>query len=307
MAVFPYLLVSIVLGVKCYRARVFSERVFAQNHGQQEIFSGGPDLQLQSNFRPFRALRVIRTISFSPSLQALVVMLVKAMKRAVYVMCLVFFIMFIFAVAGVLYFGEQTTGDTEHWGDLGSVLLTIFGLITLDSWVDLLKKVDSLGVAYSRLFPIIFILMGHFIFFNMFVGLVIIEVERITKAREEKSLQEREAAQKRKKKRTMKQMIGGQVSKLKKWSDTNIKTDENFPRIIQQLRMSLSDSDHIVTKDKSSSLTFLQIYLTTLRHQDTTLDKLQQIYSEMLEVLSELLELQQEEQREEEECERDPQ
>ncbi|KAL7824300.1 hypothetical protein SRHO_G00345910 [Serrasalmus rhombeus] len=63
--------------------------------------------------------------------------------------------------------------------------------------------------------------------------------------------------------------------------------------------MSLSVSDYVVTKDKSSSLTFLQIYLTTLRHQDTTLARLQQIYDEMLEVLSELLELQQEDQREE--------
>ncbi|XP_036417208.1 cation channel sperm-associated protein 3-like [Colossoma macropomum] len=125
-------------------------------------------------------------------------MLAKAMKRAVYVMSLVFF-MFIFAVAGVLYFGEQASGDLEHWGDLGSALLTIFGLVTLDGWVDLLKKVDSSGVTYSRLFLIIFILIGHFIFFNMFVGLVIMEVERMTKAREEESLQERKAAQKRKK------------------------------------------------------------------------------------------------------------
>ncbi|KAL6491147.1 hypothetical protein MHYP_G00014920 [Metynnis hypsauchen] len=236
------------------------------------------------NFRPFRTLRVLKTISFSPSLQAQVVMLAKVMKRAV----------------------QQGTLSTG--GGLGSALLTIFGLITLDSWVDLLRKVDSLGVAYSQLFPIIFILVGHFIIFNMFVRLVIMEVERMTKAREEESLQEREAAQKRRKqKRTMKQLIGSQVSKLKKWSDTNIKTDENFPRIIQQLRMSLSDSDHVVTKDKSSSLTFLQIYLTTLRHQDTTLDRLQQIYDEMLEVLSELLELQQEDQREEQQHERDAQ
>ncbi|KAL7880591.1 hypothetical protein SRHO_G00028450 [Serrasalmus rhombeus] len=63
--------------------------------------------------------------------QALVVVLAKAIKRAVYVMCLVLFIMYIFAVAGVLYFGEQATGDTEHWGDLGSALLTVFGLITV--------------------------------------------------------------------------------------------------------------------------------------------------------------------------------
>ncbi|KAL7885611.1 hypothetical protein AOLI_G00059060 [Acnodon oligacanthus] len=176
----------------------------------------------------------------------------------------------------------------------------------LDSWVDLLRKVDGLGVAYSRLFPVIFILVGHFIFFNMFIGLVTMEVERMTKAREEESLDEREAAQKRKKpKKTMKQLTWGQISKLKKWFDTNIKTYENFPRIIKQLRMSLSDSEYVITKDKSSSLTFLQIYLTTLRHQDTTLDKLQEICDEMIEVLSELLELQEEEQREENEHERD--
>ncbi|KAL7825449.1 hypothetical protein AOLI_G00326560 [Acnodon oligacanthus] len=77
------------------------------------------------NVRPFRALRILKIISFFPSVQALVVMLAKAMKRALYVMSLVFFIMFIFAVAGVLYFGEQATGDVEHWGDLG--LQEIYG------------------------------------------------------------------------------------------------------------------------------------------------------------------------------------
>ncbi|KAL7848768.1 hypothetical protein SRHO_G00203910 [Serrasalmus rhombeus] len=260
---------------------------------------GATSLFSSQNFRPIRALRILKVVSFSPTLQALVVMLAKAMKRALYMMCIVFFIMYIFAVAGVLYFGEQATGDVGHWGNLWSALLTVFGLITLDSWVDLLKKVDSLGVAYSRLFPIIFILVGHFVFFNMFVGLVIMEVERMTKDREEVLREQQAAQKKRKPKRTMKQLIGSQVSKLKKWSDTNVRTDENFPQIIQQLRMSLSDSDYVVTKDKSSSLTFLQIYLTTLRHQDTTLDRLQQIYEEMLEVLSELLELQQEDQREE--------
>ncbi|KAL7824301.1 hypothetical protein SRHO_G00346430 [Serrasalmus rhombeus] len=340
---------------------LFLVAVFAE--GATSFFS-------MQNFRPIRALRILKIISFSPTLQALVVMLAKAMKRALYVMCLVFFIMFIFAVAGVLYFGEQATGDVGHWGNLWSALLTVFGLITLDSWVDLLKKVDSLGVAYSRLFPIIFILVGHFVFFNMLVGLVIMEVEPMMKACEEalqeqeqeaaqkrrkqkrhfriisstsqfknstseealqeheqeaaqkrrkqkrtmkqltgsqrmmkdceEALREQQAAQKRRKqKRTMKQLIGSQVSKLKKWSNTNVRADENFPQIIQQLRMSLSDSDYVVTKDKSSSLTFLQIYLTTLRHQDTTLARLQQIYDEMLEVLSELLELQQEDQREE--------
>ncbi|KAL7848752.1 hypothetical protein SRHO_G00203750 [Serrasalmus rhombeus] len=162
------------------------------------------------NFRPIRALRILKIISFSPTLQALVVMLAKAMKRALYMMCIVFFIMFIFAVAGVLYFGEKATGDVGHWGNLWSALLTVFGLTTLDSWVDLLKKVDNLGVAYSRLFPIIFILVGHFVFFNMFMGLVIMEVERMMKDREE-VLREQQAAQKRRKqKRTMKQLIGSQ-------------------------------------------------------------------------------------------------
>ncbi|KAL6490933.1 hypothetical protein MHYP_G00012780 [Metynnis hypsauchen] len=80
--------------------------------------------------------------------RALVVMLTKAMKRAVHVMCLVFFIMLIFAVVGVLYFGEETTGDTEHWGYLGSTLLTIFGLVKR-CFVCLMKKAVHFKAQYT--------------------------------------------------------------------------------------------------------------------------------------------------------------
>ena len=47
----------------------------------------------------------------------------------------------------------------------------------MDGWTDLQPNLDDLGMASSRIFTTVFILMGYFIFFNMFIGVVIMEIQ----------------------------------------------------------------------------------------------------------------------------------
>ncbi|XP_031664342.1 cation channel sperm-associated protein 3 isoform X2 [Oncorhynchus kisutch] len=144
------------------------------------MFADGGDSSAMGTMRivrAFRSLRVLKTVSFIRGLQALVVALFKTMKSVVYVLGLMFLLMFIFAIIGYYYFGDPNTGDPENWGDLGCALFTLFSLVTVDGWTDLQQNLDDLGMNSSRIFTIVFILIGYFIFFNMFIGVVIMEIQ----------------------------------------------------------------------------------------------------------------------------------
>ncbi|KAK6317568.1 hypothetical protein J4Q44_G00129680 [Coregonus suidteri] len=250
------------------------------------MFADGGDSSAMGTMRivrAFRSLRVLKTVSFIRGLQALVVALFKTMKSVVYVLGLMFLLMFIFAIIGYYYFGDPNTGDPENWGDLGCALFTLFSLVTVDGWTDLQQNLDDLGMDSSRIFTIVFILIGYFIFFNMFIGVVIMEIQHATKRFENEVQSEREASLVQKK-HTIIQRQKHEIRKLIQ-SQTG-----NFPKLVEQFNKSLRHTDYTVMEDLCTSMSFIDIYLTTLDHQDNTVDKLQQLLSEAILILSVLLE-----------------
>lgn len=85
----------------------------------------------------------------------------------------------IFAVVGLSWFGDPDTGDGEHWGDLGSAFITLFGF--LEGWADLQQRLDELEMSNSHAFTIVFILIGNFIFFDVFAAIDIEEIHHTMK------------------------------------------------------------------------------------------------------------------------------
>nr|XP_029527703.1 cation channel sperm-associated protein 3 isoform X1 [Oncorhynchus nerka] len=250
------------------------------------MFADGGDSSAMGTMRivrAFRSLRVLKTVSFIRGLQALVVALFKTMKSVVYVLGLMFLLMFIFAIIGYYYFGDPNTGDPENWGDLGCALFTLFSLVTVDGWTDLQQNLDDLGMNSSRIFTIVFILIGYFIFFNMFIGVVIMEIQHATKRFENEVQSEREASLTQKKHAIL-QRQKNEIRNLIQ-SQTG-----NFTKLVQQFNKSLRHTDYTVMEDLCTSMSFIDIYLTTLDHQDTTVNKLQQLYCEAVLILSDLLE-----------------
>ncbi|XP_042165192.1 cation channel sperm-associated protein 3 isoform X2 [Oncorhynchus tshawytscha] len=233
------------------------------------MFADGGDSSAMGTMRivrAFRSLRVLKTVSFIRGLQALVVALFKTMKSVVYVLGLMFLLMFIFAIIGYYYFGDPNTGDPENWGDLGCALFTLFSLVTVDGWTDLQQNLDDLGMNSSRIFTIVFILIGYFIFFNMFIGVVIMEIQHATKRFENEVQSEREASLTQKKHA----IIQRQKNEIRNLIQSQT---GNFTKLVQQFNKSLRHTDYTVMEDLCTSMSFIDIYLTTLDHQDTTVNK----------------------------------
>ncbi|XP_014053739.1 cation channel sperm-associated protein 3 isoform X2 [Salmo salar] len=159
----------------------------------------------------------------------------------------------------------------------------LFGFFEVDGWTDLQQNLDDLGMNSSRIFTIVFILIGYFIFFNMFIGVVIMEIQHTTKRFENEVQSEREASLTQKKHA----IIQRQKNEIRNLIQSQT---GNFTKLVEQFNKSLRHTDYTVMEDLCTSMSFIDIYLTTLDHQDTTANKLQQLYSEAILILSDLLE-----------------
>jgi voltage-gated sodium channel len=82
-----------------------------------------------------RVLRAMRLISAVPRLQLLVGSLLKSLPAMFYVGILLAVLFYIYAVLGVFLFRDN---DPVHFGDLQTSLLSLFRVVTLEDWTDIM-------------------------------------------------------------------------------------------------------------------------------------------------------------------------
>tara|TARA_B110000285_G_scaffold62213_1_gene71689 strand:+ start:299 stop:1165 length:867 start_codon:yes stop_codon:yes gene_type:complete len=145
---------------------------------------GGSSLAI---LRLLRLLRVLKLIKALPKLQMLVGALLKSIPSMGYVSILLLLLFYIYAVAGVFFFGEN---DPTHFADLQTSMLSLFRVVTLEDWTDIMY-INMFGCANygydgsmdictnsianpagSVLFFVSFVLIGTMIFLNLFIGVI---------------------------------------------------------------------------------------------------------------------------------------
>jgi voltage-gated sodium channel len=123
--------------------------------------------------RLIRVLRVLRLVSAMPQLRLIVATLVRSIPSMGHVVTLMSIIFYIYAVTGYHLFHEH---DPEHWGTLGASLLTLFGIVTLEGWVQVMETALELH-AWSWVYFVSFVLIGTFVMLNLFIAVVINNLE----------------------------------------------------------------------------------------------------------------------------------
>lgn len=138
--------------------------------------------------RLFRVLRVLRLVTTVPKLQLLVGALFKSIPSMGYIIVLLSVHFYIYAVLGTFLFGAN---DPWHFGSLGKSALTLFQVVTLEGWVEIMvtqiKGCSSAAAglastlcdgseAFPRIAPLYFvsfIVLGTMIILNLFIGVVV--------------------------------------------------------------------------------------------------------------------------------------
>ena len=91
--------------------------------------------------RLLRVFRVLRIISVIPELKKIIEALLNSVKRVFYVSLLLFIILYIYATIGSILFSEDIP---ERWSDLGVSMITLFQVLTLSSWEQVMLPLQDI-------------------------------------------------------------------------------------------------------------------------------------------------------------------
>jgi voltage-gated sodium channel len=137
--------------------------------------------------RILRVLRVLRMVTFVPDLRLIVGALLRSIPSMGYVMMLIAILFYVYAIIGVFIFGQS---DPVHFGDLHHAMVTLFQVLTLEGWAEIMDvhlygEVAEGGRRIVALWPFIyfasFILIGAMIIMNLFIGIIMNSMEKTKK------------------------------------------------------------------------------------------------------------------------------
>ena len=125
--------------------------------------------QLATLARLARLLRVLRLISTLPELRLIVATLVRSIPSMANVLLLMSIIFYVYGVAGFHLFHDI---DPTHWRTLGIALLSLFRIVTLEDWTDIMYAAMAVE-PYAWVYFVSFVVLGTFVVVNLFIAVVI--------------------------------------------------------------------------------------------------------------------------------------
>ncbi len=128
-----------------------------------------PTTENFSVLRALRILRALRLITAVPALKAVVAGLLAALPGMGSIVVLIGLIYYVFAVIATKLYGTEFP---ELFGTLGRSMFTLFTVMTLEGWVEVVKSMME-KFPYSWVFFITFIVVTTFMVLNLFIGVVV--------------------------------------------------------------------------------------------------------------------------------------
>jgi len=146
-----------------------------------------------------RILRVMRLVAAIPDLRLLVGTLLRSVSSIGYIGLFLLLLFYMFGTTGVFIFGDN---DPRHFGTLPTAMLSLFRVVTLEGWTDLMYTnmfgCDQYGYSDyehlctdpsamplgSVLYFVSFVTIGTMIILNLFIGVIIESMDQVKAERE---------------------------------------------------------------------------------------------------------------------------
>lgn len=137
--------------------------------------------------RLVRLLRVVRVVSVLPDLRVLLSGMARAIPPIASMAALAVLLIFIYGMIGWKIFGEAIP---ERWGDIGEAMLTLFTVLTLEGWNEILFAGQEV-TQFSWVFFVSFVLIASFLLINILIAIIINAVEEAREAERTQEAEER--------------------------------------------------------------------------------------------------------------------
>lgn len=141
--------------------------------------------------RLLRLARIARLLRFLPDARVLLSTVTKATPAVISMVVLTVLLLFIYGIIGWTMFGSELP---ENWGTVGTAMLTLFVLLTLENFPVYLAEANAVN-PFATIYFLSYVLIAAFIIVNLLIGVVISAMER---AREEEAAEARKQGQDRK-------------------------------------------------------------------------------------------------------------
>jgi len=121
---------------------------------------------------------VLRLVSASPALKSVVDALLRSLPAMGAVAALLLLVLYVGAVISTELFGGR---HPDLFGNLGVSLLTLFQVLTLEGWPDVMRQVSG-SYPWAWLFFVPFVLIATFAVLNLVVAVIVDSMQTGVKA-----------------------------------------------------------------------------------------------------------------------------
>lgn len=125
--------------------------------------------------RLVRLLRVVRIVSVLPDLRVVISGLGRSVMPIASLFLLIIFVLYVFGILGWMLYGDVLPAE---WGDIGTAMITLFQVLTLEGWNSIATEAVDATSSWSWVYFIVFVLLAVFIFFNMLIGIMVNSLEQ---------------------------------------------------------------------------------------------------------------------------------
>ena len=133
------------------------------------------DSSMAAVARLLRVFRVLRIITARQGLKNIIDMLIGAIPSIIDIVIFLFIIFYIYAIIGNLLFVDAPSG---LWKDFLISMLTLFRILTFEDWTDVMYEGMEI-YPWSWIYFVSFVIIAAFVFFNLFIAVIIGEMEKI--------------------------------------------------------------------------------------------------------------------------------
>ena len=138
-----------------------------------------PAIRAQAEvLRLLRLARIVRLLRFLPNARVLLSTMGKALPSVLSMVVLVILILFIYGMVGFVMFSDALP---QEWGNIGSSMMTLFILLTLENFPTYLDQAQEV-TPFASIFFLSYVLIAAFVVLNLVLGIVVGAMEE---AREE--------------------------------------------------------------------------------------------------------------------------
>ena len=134
--------------------------------------------------RLFRIFRVLRLVTARPQLKKLIGVLLSTIPAIFDIILLLFIVFYIYSVIGSFLFVDV---NPALWGNFLTSMLTLFKVLTLEGWSDIM---DAVMVTYpwAWIYFVSFIIIASFVLFNLFIAVIIDKMQSEHDDKEDKKI-----------------------------------------------------------------------------------------------------------------------